>query len=555
MSVQPHHGPEDISSPPHPHAEEPAHQHQAEILPEADAGKTLAATVEGVDLLQIQNPNGGPTISYTLEQEKRVLRKIDLRVLPFMLAAYFLQQCDKAALGNSAVFGLQKQAHLHGTEYSWLGSILYLAQLAFQPLGAFLLVKLPLGKVIGIAIVLWAVSLFGMAGSRNFAGLATTRFLLGAFESVIAPSLIAVSQLWWRRSEQVNRMMAWNAMNGVAAILGSLIIWGLGHAQNSHLYAYQIVFLFFACLTLAYAGITILFMPDSIGTAKFLTEEEKLIAIERVRANQQGLETQQWRWDHVWEVFTDFKTLLWFLYGFSVSTSGAMATFGPLIIKSFGFSAFETILVGMPVGAIQIIASLGGGWLSSKFNRKGLVLAAYGMTPIVGALIILKVPRTVEHRGVLLFAYYFLSINTGITPLLWAWQAQNTGGNTKRKCSTAIVFLSTCAGNIVGPQLYFSEDAPLYRRGLYSCLGFFCLVTLLSLLIPVYLKYLNNKHAATRQRLGKNAKVVDLSMIGKAKVQQQLGQVDDDKGAQHVTEDKGLADITDLKNEDFIYVY
>lgn len=48
-----------------------------------------------------------------------------------------------------------------------LGSILYLAQLGLQLLGALLLVKLPFGRVIGASIVLWAVSLYGMAGSAN----------------------------------------------------------------------------------------------------------------------------------------------------------------------------------------------------------------------------------------------------------------------------------------------------------------------------------------------------------------------------------------------------
>ena len=165
----------------------PSQEHQpAHVSPDSltnEDKKPLPTT----DVLQVLQAAGG-SVSFTLEEEKKVLRKIDLRVLPFMLGAYFLQQCDKAALGNTAVFGLRDQTHLHGTQYSWLGSILYLAQLIFQPLGAFLLVKLPLGKVIGVAIVLWAVSLFGMAGSRNFAGLATTRFLLGAFESIIGES-------------------------------------------------------------------------------------------------------------------------------------------------------------------------------------------------------------------------------------------------------------------------------------------------------------------------------------------------------------------------------
>ncbi len=48
-------------------------------------------------------------------------------------------------------------------------------------------------------------------------------------------------------------------------------------------------------------------------------------------------------------------------------------------------------------------------------------------------------------------------------------------------------------------------------------------------------------------------------MIGKSKVQAELGGLDHGDhgvpGTRDVAQDKGLADVTDLKNEDFIYVY
>jgi hypothetical protein len=125
------------------------------------------------------------SIYFTVEEERRVLRKIDMRVLPLMLGAYFLQQLDKSSLSYTSVFNIQKDAGLVGRQYSWLGSILYIAQLVMQPLGALLLVKLPTGKVISIAICLWGVTMCGMAGCRNFKQLLATRFLLGSFESLI----------------------------------------------------------------------------------------------------------------------------------------------------------------------------------------------------------------------------------------------------------------------------------------------------------------------------------------------------------------------------------
>ncbi|KAG6849484.1 hypothetical protein C0991_011520, partial [Blastosporella zonata] len=53
-------------------------------------------------------------------------------------------------------------------------------------------------------------------------------------------------------------------------------------------------------------------LPDSPATAKFLNREEKVVALERLRANNQGTESKVWKWEQVWDVFTDPKTYLWF---------------------------------------------------------------------------------------------------------------------------------------------------------------------------------------------------------------------------------------------------
>jgi len=88
----------------------------------------------------------GRRIKVTPEDNARILRKIDLTILPILLVVYCLQSLDKTSLSYASVFGLIDDAHLHGQQYSWLGSIVYLAQLVMQPLVAYFLVKLPTGK-------------------------------------------------------------------------------------------------------------------------------------------------------------------------------------------------------------------------------------------------------------------------------------------------------------------------------------------------------------------------------------------------------------------------
>jgi MFS family permease len=184
--------------------------------------------------------DAGYSTTLTPENNKRVLRRIDLRLLPILLSIYFLQQLDKSTLSYASVFGLVDKAHLHGKMYSWLGSVVYLAQLIFQPLVSYLLVKVPMGKFMAASVLLWGIALSCMTAANSFTGLLVCRLFLGIFEAGIgkfdlarvrsslwltlkhiAPAFIAVTQMWYRRLEQPVRLGSWYAMNGVVNMVSS----------------------------------------------------------------------------------------------------------------------------------------------------------------------------------------------------------------------------------------------------------------------------------------------------------------------------------------------
>lgn len=241
-----------------------------------DVGRDLSGRDKAAVLLQQANE----VVIVTPEENARILRKIDLTILPIMLSVYFLQGLDKTTLSYASVFGLVQDAHLVGQDYSWLGSIVYVAQLVLQPVIAYFLVKLPTGKFTAVMVFCWGAVLSFMALARNFKGLMATRFFLGAFEAavgesavldlklssyliltrfIIAPAFVAISQMWWRRNEQTNRNAAWYAMNGITNMVrsqpayrrsiltglqvGSLLSWGLGHINSDKLYSYQVSFI------------------------------------------------------------------------------------------------------------------------------------------------------------------------------------------------------------------------------------------------------------------------------------------------------------------------
>ncbi|KAE8442478.1 hypothetical protein EG329_003321 [Mollisiaceae sp. DMI_Dod_QoI] len=482
-------------------------KHNAENIEDSSKYQASeAGNITGKDRAAELLQNNHERLIVSEADNKRILRKIDLMVLPIMLGVYFLQQLDKSTLSYASVFGLVEDAHLGGQDYSWLGSIVYVAQLVMQPVIAYFLVKLPTGK---------------------FAG------------------------MWWRRAEQTNRNAAWYAMNGVTNMVGSLLAWALGHIHSSTLHSYQIIFLACGLVTVVFSIIVFFFLPDSPVDAKFLNARDKVLAVERLRANQMGVVSTIWKWEHVTESLLDLKTWFWFALIFSISIpSGGVTTFGPLIVNSFGFDSFHTILLNIPFGAVQIIATMGGAAFATWTKKKGPALVLLCIPPIVGIVMLLCLAHDKANRGPLLVGYYLISFYPGISPLIYSWSSQNTAGETKKKTTTAMLFIGQSAGNIIGPHLYTTGEAPLYRRGLISNLCLFIILVVLTFLTTIWLIFLNKKHATKRRQLGKSAIVVDRSMMNAQERAIDVSIEETDREGE-----KAFDDETDLKNEDFIFVY
>jgi hypothetical protein len=91
--------------------------------------------------------------------------------------------------------------------------------------------------------------------------------------------------------------------------------------------------------------------------------------------------------------------------------SGGITTFGPLIVNSFGFNAFNTILLNIPFGAVQIIATMGGAAFATRTKRKGPALALLCIPPIAGIVMLLCIKHTAANKGPLLVGYYLVCLS------------------------------------------------------------------------------------------------------------------------------------------------
>lgn len=185
------------------------------------------------------------------------------------------------------------------------------------------------------------------------------RLFLGIFEATILPSFIFITQMWYTRREHAYRTTAYQFANSMAAIIGPLVTYGVGHASTAHIRAYQAIFITIGLISLAFVPVVYFLLPSSPTTAPFLNSgNDRLIALERIRENQTGTKSSKWKWNQCREAFCDPKTYMWGLMYFLMSApTGGLGSFGALIIKGLGFSSFTAILMQMPTGVLGMVCS------------------------------------------------------------------------------------------------------------------------------------------------------------------------------------------------------
>lgn len=127
---------------------------------------------------------------------KKLIRRVDLRLLPLLAGTYVLQYVDKQALSYAAVFDLFSDTGIDQNQYSWFPSMFYLAYLVAEYPWSALAQRTRMAKVVSGCVFVWGAILMITAASSNFAGMATCRTLLGVFEAPITPCFMMIVSMW-----------------------------------------------------------------------------------------------------------------------------------------------------------------------------------------------------------------------------------------------------------------------------------------------------------------------------------------------------------------------
>ncbi|ODV76719.1 allantoate permease [Suhomyces tanzawaensis NRRL Y-17324] len=454
-------------------------------------GKPFNITGDVDDAMKYALDNEG-LIEYDAERDKKLLRKIDLYMMPIMCLLYCLQFMDKLSNSYASIVGLRTDLHMKGDMYSWTGSAFYIGYLFFEFPAVRILQRFPVAKTVGVFVITWGVIL-SLHSVPQYAGFIALRTILGMLELSITPAFVIITGQYYRKEETFLRTALWFSSNGIGQILGSgAIAYNVVNNAGSYsITAWKLIFIITGCLTIFIGFVILAHVPDTPSKAWFLNAEDKRLVIERIRVNQQGFGNKHFKKEQFIEAFTDIKTWLFFLFAITNNVpNGGLTNFGAILLsEGFGYSKKQSLLMQMPFGAIEFVGCT-------------LFACCYKFYPIRLAWAILATVVTVVGQCLLgfvdnhnaQFAGYCLN---ALAPLgficILSSIASNVAGHTKKTTVSAIFLIGYCVGNLVGPQTFIDLEAPQYTTA-KVCMLTFSLVSLVCLvLILLYYTYENKR--------------------------------------------------------------
>ncbi|KAJ4328321.1 hypothetical protein N0V84_001192 [Fusarium piperis] len=415
----------------------------------------------------------------------RAVRKIDLFLIPAMIVGYGLVYYDKAILGSAVLFGMTTDLDLTVVDtsttpptvdtrrLSWATSLFYFGMLAGLYPMIFALQRFNIGRVLGGVVVVWSAICMLTAAVTSHQGLYVQRFFLGFVESIIPTGFMCIVSGYYTQSEQSLRQSWWFSSTGIFTIIGGALNYGFAQITGGGLKRWQYIYLLAGSLTFLF-GLFCFVMPNSPVSAWFLTKEERFAAVERLRHGQTGVRCTTFKTSQLKEAVLDVKIWLVALMMASAYTvNGAVSGFGPLIVSTFGWSTLHSILFQFPLGGLCFIVILLTGWLGTKFNNIRIFMLIFTCLPVIAGCAIIWKSEWSYRAAAPVVGYSITGFFGGTVSLIITIGMSNVAGHTKKSFMAATIFVAYCVGNIVGPQLVWSqtknEHYPALWLGLIIC--------------------------------------------------------------------------------------
>ncbi|KAK0634309.1 major facilitator superfamily domain-containing protein [Bombardia bombarda] len=448
----------------------------------------------------------------------KLVRKVDFRLLPFLILMYLLNFLDRSNLAQAKLGSLEKDLGMVGNDFNVATSIFFVGYLLMQLPSNMLITRLRPSLYLTSAMVLWGAVSACNAAAQRFSHLIAIRFFLGFVEAPFFPGAIFLMSTWYTRSELTRRIAYFYSGNALANMFGGIIGAAvLGNLDGAHgIAGWRWLFIIEGVITIGVAVAGVFLLPDYPSTTRWLDEEERAFAVWRLLAdiNESDESRDRSVWDGVKLALADYRLYLFVLLQHLSLLSQTFQYFFPAIVSTLGYGRIESLWLTAPVWFATFLISICATWSSARTKDRSIHIFFLMLTAAVGNAIATATTAT----GARFFAMFLMPMGAvSAYQIIVSWIANSfPRPMVKRSASLAIANMIGNTASTYGSFMYPGDAAPQYLVG-GSANSVICLLVGLLALVLRFLHKRENKKLEEAERVradNTEAGVLDTSLPG-----------------------------------------
>lgn len=167
--------------------------------------------------------------------EQKLVRKLDLTILPAIGILYILNYIDRQNLSAAKLQGIMDDLNMTEQQFATAISILFVGYLPFQVPSNLIITKIPRpGLYICTAVVIWGTISAATAAVQTYTQLLVIRAFLGVVEAVFFPGAIYYLSAWYKKNELGKRLAGLYIAQQVGNAFGGLLAAAILQLDGTH---------------------------------------------------------------------------------------------------------------------------------------------------------------------------------------------------------------------------------------------------------------------------------------------------------------------------------
>ncbi|KAF1817397.1 MFS general substrate transporter [Eremomyces bilateralis CBS 781.70] len=455
---------------------------------------------------------------YSPEEERKVLKRLDWRLVAFMALLYMMSFLDRSNIGNARIAGLESDLQLTSSQYDWLLTAFYATYIMFEWM-VLLYRLIPAHIHISLCILSWGVIASLQSVVTSYRILLVLRALLGIGEAAFGPGLPFYLSFFFRRDELAYRTGLFISAAPLATSFASSLAWLITKfSEGGPIAPWRLLFLVEGFPSVLVAAFAWGYIPDSPETARFLTKRERKVAALRMQdereteaeveaeaamSEKMGIGRRQSRLSlpEIRRTLVDPKSYLTALMFFNCNVAfSSLPVFLPTIINDMGHSPVTSQLLSAFPSLLAFPILLISAHLSDRSASRSPYLVFTSLLGFLGYTIlalsspsVLALPSWLRYVAIFPATAGFFSSIT----LIISWNLNNQASATGKGAGLALLNIVGQCGPLLGTRLYPKKDAPYYTTGMTVCASCMAAVAILALGLRLVLRIQNEKRKKT----------------------------------------------------------